>query len=54
MATRKPTKTDISKVMSELARESHRKSPRTKAFYRKMIRKRWDGKKLSTGRKGAA
>jgi len=38
----------ISQAMSELAKMSHKKKPRTKAFYKAMSEKRWAKKKLST------
>jgi hypothetical protein len=37
---RKPIeRTILSKIMSEIAKESHRKSPRSKEFYQNMAKK---------------
>lgn len=32
----------IKKYFSELAKQSHKKNPRSKEFYQKMVNKRWD------------
>lgn len=31
----------MSKIMSELGKQSHKKSPRSKEFYQQMAKKRW-------------
>ena len=41
----KQLKEMTSKVMSELAKKSHKKSPRGKKFYQDMVNKRWAKKK---------
>lgn len=39
---------EIKKYFSDLAKDSHKKSPRTKEYYSAIAKKRWAKKKLST------
>jgi len=36
-----PTKEQLSKYFSDLAKKSHKKKPRGKMFYKRMAKKRW-------------
>lgn len=42
MAENKPTKEEISKVMSALAKRGHKKKPRSKKYFSEISKKRWE------------
>ena len=41
-------KQQIKEVMSEMAKRSHKKSPRTREYFQKIARKRWGNRIIKT------